>query len=118
MKKAGYATAHFGKWHMGRVSPSQHGFDENDGANGNGGPDNVAAPNPKQALAMTAKGIDFMERQVKAGEIVTAKTRARLISAIPQAPHGNRVALMDLHVGELLPEGRRGVYGSDSDADG
>jgi arylsulfatase A-like enzyme len=66
LKRAGYATAHFGKWHVGRVSPSQHGFDESDGATGNGGPDNVAAPNPKQALAMTAKGIDFMKRQVKA----------------------------------------------------
>ena len=68
LKQAGYATAHFGKWHVGRVSPSQHGFDESDGATGNGGPDNVAAPNPKQALGMTAKGIDFMERQVKAGK--------------------------------------------------
>ncbi len=68
LKRAGYATAHFGKWHVGRVSPSSHGFDESDGATGNGGPDNVAAPNPKQALAMTAKGIDFMARQVKAGK--------------------------------------------------
>jgi len=68
LKRAGYATAHFGKWHLGRVSPSQHGFDESDGPTGNGGPDNVAAPNPKQALAMTTKGIDFMARQVKAGK--------------------------------------------------
>jgi arylsulfatase A-like enzyme len=68
LKRAGYATAHFGKWHLGRVSPSQHGFDENDGANGNGGPDNVPTPNPKQALAMTAKGLDFMERQAKTGK--------------------------------------------------
>lgn len=68
LKPAGYATAHFGKWHLGRVSPSQHGFDESDGPTGNGGPDNVSTPNPKQALAMTAKGIDFMERQVKAGK--------------------------------------------------
>jgi arylsulfatase A-like enzyme len=67
LKRAGYATAHFGKWHLGRVSPARHGFDESDGPTGNGGPDNVAMPNPKQALAMTARGIDFMERQVKAG---------------------------------------------------
>jgi len=65
LRKAGYATAHFGKWHVGRVDPTQHGFDESDGPNGNGGPENVANPNPKQALAMTAKGIDFMERQAR-----------------------------------------------------
>ncbi len=67
LKRSGYATAHFGKWHVGRVSPGKHGFDESDGPTGNGGPDNVAAPNPKQALAMTAHGIEFMERQVKGG---------------------------------------------------
>ena len=66
LKRGGYATAHFGKWHVGRAPPSRHGFDESDGPTGNGGPENVANPNPKQALAMTAHGIDFMERQVKA----------------------------------------------------
>lgn len=68
LKRAGYATAHFGKWHLGRVSPNQHGFEESDGPTGNDGPDNVPNPNPKQALAMTAEGIEFMERQVKAGK--------------------------------------------------
>ncbi|NBV24281.1 MAG: sulfatase [Proteobacteria bacterium] len=67
LQRAGYATAHFGKWHVGRASPAKHGFDEHDGANNNGGPDNVASPNPKQALAITAQGIAFLERQAKAG---------------------------------------------------
>ncbi len=68
LKRAGYATAHFGKWHLGRANPREHGFDENDGANGNGGPDNVANPHPKQLYAMTESGLDFMTRQVKAGK--------------------------------------------------
>lgn len=38
-----------------------------------------------------------MERAVKPGEVVTAKTRARLLSAIPAAPFGNQVLLIDLH---------------------
>ncbi|NDB78132.1 MAG: sulfatase, partial [Verrucomicrobia bacterium] len=46
LQRAGYATAHFGKWHVGRESPAKHGFSENDGANNNGGPENVASPNP------------------------------------------------------------------------
>jgi len=68
LKSAGYATAHFGKWHVGRVSPAKHGFDESDGATSNGGPDNVASPNPKQALGMTERGIAFMTRTAKAGQ--------------------------------------------------
>lgn len=66
LKTVGYATAHFGKWHLGMGLPTTHGFDESDGANSNGGPDNVSSPNPKQAYAITQLGIDFMERQLKA----------------------------------------------------
>jgi arylsulfatase A-like enzyme len=67
LKRAGYVTAHFGKWHVGRTSPAKHGFDENDGPNNNGGPENVENPNPKQAFGITERGMDFVERQVKAG---------------------------------------------------
>jgi ribose-phosphate pyrophosphokinase len=38
-----------------------------------------------------------MERAVRPGEVVTAKTRARLISAIPACDGGMRVFLFDLH---------------------
>ena len=68
LKREGYATAHFGKWHVGRVSPTRHGFEENDGPNNNGGPDDVENPNPKQAFANTERGMDFMARQAKAGK--------------------------------------------------
>jgi len=68
LKGAGYTTAHFGKWHVGRVNPSTHGFDESDGATNNAGPDNVASPNPKQAYGMTERGIAFMTRAQKEGK--------------------------------------------------
>lgn len=42
-------------------------------------------------------GYSTMERAVKMGEVVTAKTRARLFSSIPSAVRGNRVFLLDLH---------------------
>lgn len=66
LKRAGYATAHFGKWHLGRTNPREHGFDENDGANSNGGPDDVESPNPKQAYAIAKLGMDFITRQAQA----------------------------------------------------
>ncbi|MCA9138077.1 MAG: sulfatase-like hydrolase/transferase [Planctomycetales bacterium] len=68
LKSAGYATAHFGKWHVGRADPRVHGFDESDGATSNSGPENSRNPNPKQAYGMTDRGIAFMKRQVAANK--------------------------------------------------
>lgn len=67
LKGAGYATAHFGKWHVGRVSPARHGLDETDGPNTNAGPGGNRTPNPKEAYAITDRGIAFIEQQVRAG---------------------------------------------------
>lgn len=42
-------------------------------------------------------GYSTMERAVKDHEVVTAKTRARLLSAIPRSANGNRAWFVDLH---------------------
>ena len=46
-------------------------------------------------------GYSTMERSTRQGEIVTAKTRARLLSSIPMASRGTQVFLLDLHVGAI-----------------
>jgi len=43
-------------------------------------------------------GYSTMERSVRFGEVVTAKTRARILSSIPMASRGTQVFLLDLHV--------------------
>ncbi len=43
-------------------------------------------------------GYSTMERATKPGEVVTAKTRARLLSSIPDAALGNEIIMLDLHV--------------------
>ena len=48
-------------------------------------------------LVVPYYGYATMERATKPGEVVTAKTRAALFSAIPPASYGNRVLLLDLH---------------------
>ncbi|WP_291728223.1 ribose-phosphate diphosphokinase [Bernardetia sp.] len=55
-------------------------------------------------------GYSTMERAVKTGEIVTAKTRARLLSAIPQSYLGNRIVMVDLHVSGLQYYFENGVH--------
>ncbi len=49
------------------------------------------------SIVMPYFGYATMERAVKRGEVVTAKTRARLISAIPPCEAGTRIFLFDLH---------------------
>ena len=46
-------------------------------------------------------GYSTMERAVKAGEVVTAKTRARLLSSIPLPGSGAQVVMLDLHVDSI-----------------
>lgn len=48
-------------------------------------------------IAIPYYGYQTMERAVRSGEVVVAKTRARLLSSIPTAGSGNRVVLLDLH---------------------
>jgi ribose-phosphate pyrophosphokinase len=49
------------------------------------------------SLVVPYFGYSTMERAVRTGEVVTAKTRARLFSAIPSASYGNSILLLDLH---------------------
>lgn len=49
-------------------------------------------------MVMPFFGYSTMERAVKPGEVVKAKTRARLLSSIPMASRGTQVFLLDLHV--------------------
>lgn len=48
-------------------------------------------------IVMPYFGYSTMERAIKQGEVVTAKTRARLLSSIPTCDAGVRIFLFDLH---------------------
>ncbi len=49
------------------------------------------------AIVIPYFGYQTMERAVRPGEVVVAKTRARLLSSIPAPEGGTRVFLFDLH---------------------
>lgn len=67
LRGAGYRSAHFGKWHVGRAVPAAHGFDEHDGANSNQGPGRDPQPNPEQGTLITDRGLAFAKAQAAAG---------------------------------------------------
>lgn len=47
-------------------------------------------------------GYSTQERATRPGEVVTAKSRARLLSSVPLAHHGNEVLLLELHTAGLM----------------
>lgn len=49
------------------------------------------------SLVVPYFGYSTMERAVLPGEVVTAKSRARLLSSIPRSNKGNRIYLFDIH---------------------
>ena len=69
LKTAGYATAHYGKWHLEGGGPERHGYDESDGETGN----ESAAPfnkadNPDDIIGMAGRAATFMKKSKEAGK--------------------------------------------------
>ena len=62
---AGYATAHFGKWHLGGGGPEQHGYDVSDGDTGNRDADEHVDPNPVDIFGMNERASAFLQKQAR-----------------------------------------------------
>ena len=62
-----YTTAHFGKWHLGKVGPQGHGFDAGDGptSNGEGSKKSNLPDDPKRIYSVTQRANEWMAKQVK-----------------------------------------------------
>lgn len=66
--QAGYATAWFGKWHLGDAGPEAHGYDESDGPTGNTDGNLDDPENPKDIYGITQRGLQFMQRNAAKGK--------------------------------------------------
>ncbi|MEM7781821.1 MAG: sulfatase [Planctomycetota bacterium] len=68
LQKAGYATAHFGKWHLSGGGPANHGYDASDGDIGNEHASKFGDPNPVDIFGMASRAKEFMEKSKKANK--------------------------------------------------
>lgn len=68
LRQAGYATAHYGKWHISGGGPEKHGFDESDGDTGNENAYQFKDPNPVDIFGMADRAAAFMEKNSKASK--------------------------------------------------
>lgn len=68
LREAGYTTAHYGKWHLDGGGPGQHGYDDDDGNNGNEYAHRFKDPNPADIFGMARRTAAFMEKSMQAGQ--------------------------------------------------
>lgn len=68
LRSAGYATAHYGKWHIRGGGPGEHGYDEHDGDTGNEQAFKFTDPNPVDIFGMADRAAAFMDKSAKAGK--------------------------------------------------
>jgi arylsulfatase A-like enzyme len=68
LRGAGYATAHYGKWHLGGGGPGEHGYDEHDGDTGNEQAFAFTDPNPVDLFGMAERTEAFMRRSREVGK--------------------------------------------------
>ena len=68
LRDAGYATAHYGKWHINGGGPAAHGYDEGDGEIGNEYAHEYGDPNPADIFGMAKRAAAFMEKNKKANK--------------------------------------------------
>lgn len=68
LRSAGYATAHFGKWHIRGGGPGHHGYDEHDGDTGNQQALKFTDPNPVDIFGIAKKAATFMLQSKQANK--------------------------------------------------
>ncbi|QTN32215.1 sulfatase-like hydrolase/transferase [Akkermansiaceae bacterium] len=68
LKTAGYATAHYGKWHLNGGGPEKHGYDESDGETSNGDAAQFKGDNPVDIVGMGTRAAAFMKKSHEAGK--------------------------------------------------
>ena len=68
LRDAGYATAHYRKWHIKGGGPAANGYDEGDGDIGNEYAHQYGDPNPADIFGMARRATAFMEKNKKANK--------------------------------------------------
>ncbi|MFO0943777.1 MAG: sulfatase-like hydrolase/transferase [Pirellulales bacterium] len=68
LRSSGYATAHYGKWHISGGGPGEHGYDEHDGDTGNENAFKFVDPNPVDIFGMADRAKQFMAKSKASGK--------------------------------------------------
>lgn len=103
LRQAGYATAHYGKWHIGGGGPNEHGYDESDGDTGNEHAERFADPNPVDIFGMAERAETFMKKSKGSGKPFFIQLSWNAL----HSPHNALAATKAKYAGNAGEEGER-----------
>lgn len=115
LRTAGYATAHYGKWHIAGGGPAKHGYDDSDGDTGNEEAFKYTDPNPVNIFGMVKSASAFMEKSKKSGKPFYVQMSWNALHA---AGNANKATLAKYEKLNLGNEKRTQVAAITEDLDG
>ena len=90
LQGAGYATAHYGKWHLSGGGPGMHGYDEHDGDTSNGDAAPFTDPNPVDIFGMGKRAAEFMAKNTRDRETILHSDVVPRVALSPERQHGQQ----------------------------
>lgn len=115
LKQAGYATAHYGKWHLSGGGPAAHGFDESDGDTGNRDADPFVDPNPVDIFGMGERAATFMAKHSQAGTPFFVQMSYHALHRAENALRATRASYQKLPPGRMHRDPARAAITTDLD---
>ena len=84
-----YWTAHFGKWHLGNVTPDNHGFDRHDGSNNNDAGNALNGQSiqtdPKKIFTLSDSAMNFIDDAVNNNHPFYMQISHYAVHTVPEA---------------------------------
>jgi len=115
LKTAGYATAHYGKWHINGGGPEANGYDESDGNTSNAEAYRFTDPNPVDIFGMGERACAFMEKQQRAGKPFFIQMSYNALHAPENALKSTREFYESLPPGRMHRDPARAAITTDLD---